>query len=171
MAGESSVWQFPVSTSAPYLLCSCEIVQKGLLGCQARLQTITVHIFRNSGVGAVSTTKKSTRCDRGIFTEHSGAAAAHHPPSVSPAFVFTFRAPQVNAAAKVESEKRISLKFRSSQYLPQTLLGWDVSNTFPPLTINLPQLPGAGWVDTTFVDQDIRVARALGGNLFVLARV
>lgn len=78
---------------------------------------------------------------------------------------------KVNAASKVESDKRISLVFRSSQYLPQTLLGRDVSATLPPFTINLPQLPGAGWVDTTYVDDDIRVARAFGGNLFVLARV
>lgn len=78
---------------------------------------------------------------------------------------------KVNAASKVENRRRISLAFRSSQYLPQMLLGRDVSATLPPFTINLPQLPGAGWVDTTYVDDDIRVARAFGGNLFVLARV
>lgn len=78
---------------------------------------------------------------------------------------------QVLAASSVEGDRRITLSFRSSQYSPQTLLGRDVSATLPPLKFSLPQIPGAGWVDTTFIDDDIRVARAFGGNLFVLARV
>eukprot|EP00904_Undaria_pinnatifida_P009657 jgi/Undpi1/5821/HiC_scaffold_2.g01095.m1 len=78
---------------------------------------------------------------------------------------------KVLAASSVEGDRRITLSFRSSQYSPQTLLGRDVSATLPPLKFSLPQIPGAGWVDTTFIDDDIRVARAFGGNLFVLARV
>lgn len=51
------------------------------------------------------------------------------------------------------------------------LLGRDVSTTLPPLKIDFPQPTNVGWVDTTYVDDDIRIARAFGGNVFVLARV
>lgn len=80
---------------------------------------------------------------------------------------------QVLAASGLEGDKRLTLSFRSSQYSPQTLLGRDVSSTLPPLKVSFPEIPGtnAGWVDTTFIDEEIRVARAFGGNLFVLARV
>ncbi|CAM9821404.1 unnamed protein product [Scytosiphon promiscuus] len=80
---------------------------------------------------------------------------------------------KVLAASGLEGDKRLTLSFRSSQYSPQTLLGRDVSSTLPPLKVSFPEIPGtnAGWVDTTFIDEDIRVARAFGGNLFVLARV
>lgn len=68
---------------------------------------------------------------------------------------------QVLAASSLEGDKRLTLSFRSSQYSPKTLLGRDVSSTLPPLRVKFPEIPGtnAGWVDTTFIDEDIRVAR------------
>lgn len=68
---------------------------------------------------------------------------------------------QVLAASSIEGDKRLTLSFRSSQYSPMTLLGRDVSSTLPPLKVSFPEIPGtnAGWVDTTFIDEEIRVAR------------
>ncbi|CAM9372398.1 unnamed protein product [Discosporangium mesarthrocarpum] len=83
----------------------------------------------------------------------------------------TMAAVKVTADAKLEGVKRINLTFRRSEYSPQTLLGLDVS-TLPPLGINFPQaVSNVGWLDTTYVDEDLRIGRALGGNLFVLTRV
>lgn len=76
---------------------------------------------------------------------------------------FFFCPEQVLAASALEGDKRITLSFRSSQYAPQTLLGRDVSSTLPPFKIRFPEIPGtnAGWIDTTFIDEEIRVARSV----------
>eukprot|EP00640_Fibrocapsa_japonica_P002649 CAMPEP_0113944118 /NCGR_PEP_ID=MMETSP1339-20121228/30647_1 /TAXON_ID=94617 /ORGANISM="Fibrocapsa japonica" /LENGTH=249 /DNA_ID=CAMNT_0000949193 /DNA_START=192 /DNA_END=940 /DNA_ORIENTATION=- /assembly_acc=CAM_ASM_000762 len=83
---------------------------------------------------------------------------------------------KVRARGKVESSKRIAINFLSSELQPQTLLGRDITGLFsslPPLKVEFPtQAPQPfGYVDTTYVDDEMRVARSLGENLFVLIKV
>ncbi len=116
-----------------------------------------------------STAHRHTRSRRGFFPQTRRAAFSFCFESPSSAarsvpFGFVCIGEQVLAASSIEGDKRLTLSFRSSQYSPKTLLGRDVSSTLPPLKVNFPEIPGtnAGWVDTTFIDEEIRVARYCG---------
>lgn len=77
----------------------------------------------------------------------------------------------VRASAEVLSPTDISLKFMSASYQPQQLIGFDVSG-LPPLNVSFPSFNGSptGTIKNTYVDDEIRVCRALS-SIFVLLRV
>lgn len=78
----------------------------------------------------------------------------------------------VAAKGTIASSKRLNLTFISSKFAPVSFLGMEVESTLPPLKIDFPQvINNVGWLDHTFVDEDIRVGRSIGDNCFVLLRV
>jgi hypothetical protein len=69
---------------------------------------------------------------------------------------------------------RIGLTFQRVELQPLEVFGWD-GRSLPPLSWNLPKLPGTdstGYFDVTFLDEDLLIIRqnAPGGR-FVLLRV
>ena len=83
---------------------------------------------------------------------------------------------KVTASGKVKSEKRLDITFEKIALRPKTLVGRDVSETLPPLTV--PLRSPVGFIETTYVDKDIRIARAprsphseKASATFVLVRV
>jgi hypothetical protein len=78
---------------------------------------------------------------------------------------------RVFAKAEVLNEARLSLTFQGAAYEPQTLLGMAVAENFPPLKINFRRLtPVGGYIDNTFVDSSMRIARSASRDVFVLVR-
>eukprot|EP00607_Mallomonas_marina_P000169 CAMPEP_0182427994 /NCGR_PEP_ID=MMETSP1167-20130531/20941_1 /TAXON_ID=2988 /ORGANISM="Mallomonas Sp, Strain CCMP3275" /LENGTH=81 /DNA_ID=CAMNT_0024610609 /DNA_START=449 /DNA_END=691 /DNA_ORIENTATION=- len=77
---------------------------------------------------------------------------------------------RVFASSEVVSPKEIELKFVRSSYEPQKLFGLDVSQ-IPPLSVNFPNFQGipTGTITNTFVDEEIRICRALS-SIFVLVK-
>eukprot|EP01041_Mallomonas_annulata_P012032 gene12032-25215_t len=76
----------------------------------------------------------------------------------------------VTASGEKISDTDISLKFIKSSYQPQSLLGVDVS-LLPPLNVLFPQFDGSptGTIKNTFVDDEIRICRAMS-SIFVLVK-
>jgi len=96
-------------------------------------------------------------------------------PSTSPFLNFfgksTVARLRVQAEGEIESDSRISIKFRSTSFEPQSLLGRDATG-LPQPKFNIPSARGvAGWIETTYVDETMRVCRAPGNSVFVLIRV
>mmetsp|Transcript_16497 Transcript_16497/g.29161 ORF Transcript_16497/g.29161 Transcript_16497/m.29161 type:complete len:221 (-) Transcript_16497:435-1097(-) len=79
---------------------------------------------------------------------------------------------KVKASGKVESGTRVAIKFISSEFSPRTFLGQEVSGLLPAPRFSFPQVANPiGWIENTYVDDSLRVCRAIGDNVFVLTRV
>jgi len=88
----------------------------------------------------------------------------------------------VSVAAKIEpvSDRRVNVKFERSIVGLQRLLNYSSPNLlieqlesgkkFPPLDFNLSNRDRQGWLDITYLDEDLRVGRGNQGNVFVLAK-
>lgn len=84
----------------------------------------------------------------------------------------TMASVEVAAKGFRKSDVKIDITFTESSFKPETLAGYDVRR-LPPLRYGL-RSP-VGYIETTFLDADIRVARAPplggdGGGVFVLLR-
>ncbi|KAG5188583.1 hypothetical protein JKP88DRAFT_347868 [Tribonema minus] len=74
------------------------------------------------------------------------------------------------AQGSVADSVRLNLAFQSSAFTPLTFLGRKVDDVLRPLKFNFPsKLRNVGWLEHSFVDKDIRIARAFG-SMFVLLR-
>lgn len=80
----------------------------------------------------------------------------------------------VTAAGVINSDTRIDIRFTAVRFKPTYVIGFDIPDRFslPSVKVGSP----TGYIDTTFLDDDLRIARAppgIGGqlNLFVLERV
>ncbi len=88
----------------------------------------------------------------------------------------------VSVAARFEpvSERRINVIFERSIIGLQRLLGYnspskfiaelEQGKKFPPLDFSIENREQKGWLDITYLDEDMRVGRGNEGNVFVLAR-
>jgi PAP_fibrillin len=72
----------------------------------------------------------------------------------------------VRAAYEVVSDSRVSIRFLESTMVPEQLQSLFQANYALLLSIFNPE----GWLDITYVDDDMRVGRDDKGNLFVLQR-
>ncbi|CAN8075533.1 unnamed protein product [Agarophyton chilense] len=78
----------------------------------------------------------------------------------------------VNADGKRSSDTRIDIRFKSVKFKPVSVVGFQLPDVLspPPIRVGSPK----GYIETTFLDDDIRIARAPptnSSNLFVLQRV
>ena len=88
----------------------------------------------------------------------------------------------VSVSARFEpvSERRINVIFERSIIGLQRLLGYNCPNKFiqeleqgkkfPPFDFGIENREQKGWLDITYLDEDMRVGRGNEGNVFVLAR-
>ncbi len=88
----------------------------------------------------------------------------------------------VSVAARFEpvSERRINVIFERSIIGLQRLLGYnspskfiaelEQGKKFPPLDFSIENREQKGWLDITYLDEDMRVGRGNEGNVFVLAK-
>ena len=88
----------------------------------------------------------------------------------------------VSVAARFEpvSECRINVIFERSIIGLQRLLGYnspskfiaelEQGKKFPPLDFSIENREQKGWLDITYLDEDMRVGRGNEGNVFVLAK-
>ncbi|CEM35772.1 unnamed protein product [Vitrella brassicaformis CCMP3155] len=80
---------------------------------------------------------------------------------------------RVRASAEVESDSKLYLTFQSVAFEPDTFLGQLVPRNWPWPKVNLNRegRRGGGPVETTYVDEDLRIARGFGNELYVLTKV
>jgi hypothetical protein len=87
----------------------------------------------------------------------------------------------VVASFKTVSPKRIEVKFERSIIGLQRLLNYQsplqfvqqvaIGKRFLPVDFNLPSRSGsAAWLETTYLDNDLRISRGNEGNVFVLSK-
>lgn len=88
----------------------------------------------------------------------------------------------VSAAATFErvSERRVNVKFDRYLLGLQRLLGYrsphrlveelEGGKKFPPFDFSLSGRESGGWLEITYLDEDLRLSRGNEGNVFVLAR-
>lgn len=98
-------------------------------------------------------------------------------PAVAPVtnafFGQTMASVRVSAEGRRESESRIDIKFMQTAIRPETFAGFAIPQELPAARFGLGS--PIGYIETTFLDSDIRIARAppVGrkeGNVFVLMR-
>jgi len=76
----------------------------------------------------------------------------------------------VEANMDIITPVRVTLAFKSAKFEPLRLLGNDVTSLLPQPKVDFRTQRTQGYIDTTFVDQDMRVGRSPGGSLFVFVR-
>lgn len=88
----------------------------------------------------------------------------------------------VSVAAKFEpvSDRRVNVKFERSILGLQRLLGYasparliqeiETGKKFLPLDFNIDNREQQGWLEITYLDEDLRIGRGNEGNVFVLAK-
>ncbi len=88
----------------------------------------------------------------------------------------------VSVAATIEpvSDRRVNVKFQRSIVGLQRILNYtspdnlierlETGKKFPPLDFNLENRDREGWLEITYLDEDLRVGRGNQGNVFVLAK-
>jgi len=88
----------------------------------------------------------------------------------------------VSVAATIEpvSDRRVNVKFQRSIVGLQRILNYsspdnlierlETGKKFPPLDFNLENRDRQGWLEITYLDEDLRVGRGNQGNVFVLAK-
>mmetsp|Transcript_2462 Transcript_2462/g.3603 ORF Transcript_2462/g.3603 Transcript_2462/m.3603 type:complete len:246 (+) Transcript_2462:29-766(+) len=76
----------------------------------------------------------------------------------------------VNVKGNVSTAKRINLSFDKQKFVPETFFGKEMAGVFNPIELDIP-LPfrNVGWLDHTFVDEDLRIGRSFQ-NIFVLLK-
>ncbi|NER03478.1 MAG: fibrillin [Okeania sp. SIO3C4] len=89
----------------------------------------------------------------------------------------------VSVVAQFEavSEKRVNVKFNRSILGLQSLIGYRSPNKliaeiesgkkFTAVDFNIQNREQKGWLDITYLDEDLRIGRGNQGNVFVLTRV
>ncbi len=78
------------------------------------------------------------------------------------------------------SDKRIEVKFERSIIGLQKILNYQsplqfiqqisIGKRFLPVDFNLPSRPSGAWLETTYLDEDLRISRGNEGNVFILAK-
>lgn len=86
----------------------------------------------------------------------------------------------VTASFRAVSDKRIEVAFDRSISGLQRLLNYQsplqfiqqlaIGKRFWPLDFNLPSRGSAAWLETTYLDDDLRISRGNEGNVFVLSK-
>ena len=88
----------------------------------------------------------------------------------------------VSVAARFEpvSERRVNVKFERSIVGLQRLINYRSPNNliqqieagkkFPPLDLNIENREQQGWLEITYLDEDLRVGRGNQGNVFILVK-
>lgn len=88
----------------------------------------------------------------------------------------------VSVAARFEpvSEKRVTVKFERSILNLQRFLGYrspqefiqriEAGKKFPPVDFSIKNREQQGWLDITYLDEDLRIGRGNEGSVFVLSR-
>lgn len=88
----------------------------------------------------------------------------------------------VSVAAKFEpvSDRRVNVKFERSILGLQRFLGYaspdrliqeiETGKKFLPLDFNIDNREQQGWLEITYLDEDLRIGRGNEGNVFVLAK-
>lgn len=88
----------------------------------------------------------------------------------------------VSVAARFEpiSERRVNVKFERSILGLQRLIGYrtpsqfiqeiEMGKKFVPFDFGIEGREQQGWLETTYLDEDLRVGRGNEGNVFVLAK-
>ena len=88
----------------------------------------------------------------------------------------------VSVAAKFEpvDDRRVNVKFERSIIGLQRIINYrsvdrlieqiEGGTKFPPLDFNIENRDRQGWLDITYLDEDLRIGRGNQGNVFVLAK-
>ncbi len=88
----------------------------------------------------------------------------------------------VSVAARFEpvSERRVNVKFERSIVCLQRLIDYRSPNNliqqieagkkFPPLDLNIENRERQGWLEITYLDEDLRIGRGNQGNVFILVK-
>lgn len=87
----------------------------------------------------------------------------------------------VVATFTVESDRRVQVSFRRFVIGSQGLMNYEIGSflalldqqpqRIPALKIDIPEGRQQGWLDITYLDEDLRIGRGSEGSLFVLERV
>jgi len=75
----------------------------------------------------------------------------------------------VKATAEADGDNILNIKFENQKFSPQSLLGRDVLGTFPPVELAMGGL-AKGYIETSYLDEEMRIAKSIGNNIFVLIR-
>uniref|UniRef100_A0A7S0G6A7 Plastid lipid-associated protein/fibrillin conserved domain-containing protein n=1 Tax=Rhodosorus marinus TaxID=101924 RepID=A0A7S0G6A7_9RHOD len=75
----------------------------------------------------------------------------------------------VKATAEVDGDNILNIKFENQKFSPQSLLGRDVLGKLPALELGLRGV-AAGYIETSYLDEEMRIAKSIGNNIFVLIR-
>lgn len=99
------------------------------------------------------------------------------PPSLVPNSLLRANV-ETRAYERANQPNRVGLEFRAVRLQPVQALGFDVTNTLPPLGVNLPRLAslgqsenGPGYFDVTYLDDRLLIIRQQGDGLFCLLKV
>jgi hypothetical protein len=88
----------------------------------------------------------------------------------------------VTVVARFEaiSDRRVNVKFERSIFSLQRLLGYtspanliqeiESGKKFAPLDFSIESRDQQGWLEITYLDEDLRIGRGNEGNVFVLAK-
>ncbi|ELS00014.1 PAP/fibrillin family protein [Gloeocapsa sp. PCC 73106] len=86
----------------------------------------------------------------------------------------------VCARFEVVSERRVNVRFERSVIVLQRLINYrsplnfieeiEGGKKFPPIDFNISNREQKGWLEITYLDEDIRLGRGNEGNIFVLAK-
>ncbi|MGG6296500.1 PAP/fibrillin family protein [Leptolyngbya sp. AN02str] len=87
----------------------------------------------------------------------------------------------VSAKLDIVSEKRANVRFERGVLGLQRILGYqsptqfiallDSGKRFPPIDFQISSDRQQGWLDVTYLDDNLRIGRGNEGNVFVLAKV
>jgi PAP_fibrillin len=88
----------------------------------------------------------------------------------------------VSVAARFEpaSEKRVNVKFERSIIGLQRIMGYsnpdraieaiEAGKKFPPIDFSLENRDRSGWLEISYLDENLRISRGNQGNIFVLTK-
>ena len=86
----------------------------------------------------------------------------------------------VSATFEAVSSRRVNVRFERSILGVQRLLGYsspsqfieeiESGKKFFPLDLNITQREQSGWLDITYLDEDLRIGRGNEGSIFVLSK-
>lgn len=77
---------------------------------------------------------------------------------------------KVEASSTTLSPSRISLTFRSARFEALRVAGFDVTDVLPKPKVDFRTPANVGYIETTFVDETMRVGRSPGGSVFIFVR-